>query len=163
MNAPHWTDHLLALAQRDQPGAAFASFAAIAQVTVGFVLLTVTLHDPRTGLMRRVFSTNEDVYPVGGFKPVRQTKFTEATLGRRVPFIAQTAAELSEVFLDHDKMAALGCASICNVPVEIDGEVAGTYNLSGTENYFDPPRIAAALDLRPYIIPAFLLIRPEPI
>ncbi len=155
----HWTNFLTALADPDQPHAAFAALQAITEETVGTRLFTVMTHDPASGMSRRIYSSDPVAYPTGGFKPLRPTLFSRTTLEERRPFSALTIEDIAEVFADHELIRSLGCESCCNVPIVIADEVAGTLNLLDVKGYYGPEKVEAAMALRPYAVPAFLLAR----
>jgi len=153
----HWTSYLSALADPNQPQAAFAALQAITEETVGTKLFTVMTHDPANGMSRRIYSSNPEAYPTGGYKPLRPTLFSRTTLEERKPFSALTIEAIAEVFADYELIRSLGCESCCNIPVVIGGEVAGTVNLLDVKGYYDAGKVAAAMAIRPYAIPAMLL------
>ena len=153
----HWTSYLSALAERNQPQAALAALQAITEETVGTLLFTVMTHDRAKVMSRRLYSSNPDAYPAGGYKPLRPTLFSRTALEERRPFSALTIEGIAEVFSDHEMIRSLGCESCCNIPVVIGDEVAGTINLLHRKGYYDAERVAAAMAIRPYAVPAFLL------
>lgn len=153
----HWDCYLSTLAQADQPRATFAALQTIVKQTVGTKLFTIMTHDASKNMSRRIYSSNEAVYPTGGDKPLRDTLFSRTVLEDRKPFSALTIEGIAEVFADHELIRSLGCESCCNIPVVIGDRVAGTLNLLDVKGYYDSTRVSAAMALRPYAIPAFLL------
>jgi hypothetical protein len=153
----YWPAYLDALAEKNQPHAAFAALEKITVETVGTRLFTVMTHDEERGMSRRIYSGNEEAYPTGGFKKLRQTKFSQTVLDGRKPFSALTIEEISEVFADYELIRSLGCESCCNIPVIIADRVVGTMNLLDEKGYYTPDRVEQAMALRPYAAPAFLL------
>lgn len=153
----HWPAYLAALAEPDQPKSAFAALQRITEETVGTKLFTIMTHDAASGMSRRIYSSNEAAYPTGGYKPLRSTLFSRTTLDERKPFSALTIEGIAEVFADHELIRSLGCESCCNIPVVIADKVAGTLNLLDLKGYYDAPKVDAAMALRPYAVPAFLL------
>lgn len=155
----HWPFYLSALAKPDQPHATFAALQSVAEQTVGTMLFTIMTHDAAKGMSRRIYSSNEEAYPTGGYKTLRPTLFSRTALDERKPFSALTIEGIAEVFADHELIRSLGCESCCNIPIVIGDEVAGTLNLLDVKGYYNAERVGAAMALRPYAVPAFLLAR----
>lgn len=84
----------------------------------------------------------------GGVKPADETHWSQIVLVEHRSFVANSVAELSAVFPDVELIVALGCESILNVPVVIDGEVRGTLNCLAEAGHWTPDQIAAAEDLK---------------
>jgi hypothetical protein len=152
-----WDFYLAALAEEDQPRAIFAALETITKQTVGTILFTATTHD--TGSLRsvRVYSGNEQAYPVGGWKPLRPGGlWMETVIVGKQSCSALTIEEIAVVFPDYELIRSLGCESSMNLPVIVAGKVIGTVNLLHEKGYYTPARVAAAAELTPYAAIAFL-------
>ena len=129
--------------------------AAMAR-TLGHRLFTLMVIDPAAGEAARVHSSRPDAYPVAGRKPLGDlTEWGEVVIGRGEPFVGYDAAVIARVFPDHETIAALGCASVLNVPVRSGGVVLGTMNLLHEAHHYRPEDAAraapfAALLARPF-------------
>lgn len=110
---------------------------------MGIRLFTISLHDPKAGLVRRVYSSDPSAYPVSGTKPVTDNAWTRQVLGRGEAFVANEAQEFEVFFPDHAQIVALGCRSCANLPILRDGEVRGTANLLAEAAHFTPERLGA--------------------
>lgn len=110
---------------------------------MGIRLFTISLHDPKAGLVRRVYSSDPSAYPVSGTKPVTDNAWTQQVLGRGESFVANEAHEFEVFFPDHAQIVALGCRSCANLPILRDGEVRGTANLLAEAAHFTPERLGA--------------------
>ncbi|MGB3278504.1 MAG: GAF domain-containing protein [Pseudorhodobacter sp.] len=110
---------------------------------MGIRLFTISLHDPKAGLVRRVYSSDPSAYPVSGTKPVTDNAWTQQVLGRGEAFVANEAHEFEVFFPDHAQIVALGCRSCANLPILRDGEVRGTANLLAEAAHFTPERLGA--------------------
>lgn len=152
----YWDEFMAAVAEPDQPRAAFAVIEKITKETIGTKLFTAMTYDAAAGQARRSYSDNETAYPTGGFKPMSIGKWSETVIERKQPYVSMTIAQIAEVFADWPLIQSLGCESGCNIPVVVAGEVIGTLNLLDVAGYYTPERVAAAMKLAPYAAIAFM-------
>ncbi len=95
------------------------------------------------GLARRAYSSHPMDYPVSGTKPIERNAWFDIVHGEKRTFVANRIAEIAMVFPDHQKIWAMGCGSVVNLPVVLDGELAATINLLHEEHYYNDARVAA--------------------
>jgi len=145
------------LADKDQPLATFKAIEKIVQDTIGVKLFTMTAIDQSEGLASRLYTNEPDAYPVYGKKPIVANTWTEKVLDRHETFVANTIAEIAEVFPDHELILSLGHESCINIPVVIGGKVIGTLNCLDTADHYTPQRVTDADLLKPQGAIAFLL------
>jgi hypothetical protein len=158
MQTPDYKAFTKALAEAgDQPRAAFDALCALAVAHVGAKLFTLMTRDPAEGYAERIYSNMPDVYPVSGRKPANRTRWSEEVIERRRTFVANDIAGIAQVFGDHELIRSLGCESVINIPVEIDGEVVGTVNCLHGAGFYTPEKIAAAEALKLPAAVCFLL------
>ena len=124
--------------------AAFAALGELVAETVAPRLFTVMTLDWQAGLARRAFSNRPAAYPVSGDKPIERNAWFETIHDRGETFVANTMGELAQVFPDADTIAALGCASVMNLPIRLRGTTVGTLNLLDAEGAFDAATVARA-------------------
>jgi hypothetical protein len=149
-----------ALASADnQPRTTFEALCAFAQQTVGAKLFTLMTFEARTRGAQRVFSNMPDAYPELGTKPLNETWWSDHVLDGHKTFVANDIDAIAEVFPDHELIASLGCQSVINVPVVINGAVYGTINCLDEAGYYTPDRVAASEALKLPGAAAFLLNR----
>ena len=141
-------DLVEALAAAEQPEATFAALERLVDERVGARLFTVMTLDRDRGVASRRHSSRPDVYPTSGEKPLEDGRWSEIVVARREPFVANSLAEIAEVFPDHALIASLGCASCLNLPIVIGDAVAGTLNCLHEAGHYTPGRVAAADALR---------------
>ncbi len=84
------------------------------------------------------------------------TPWTRRLFDERVPYIGYTAADISEVFFDHQLIVSLGCASVLNVPVAWAGQTLGTINLLHEERWYDDGDVPLARLFAGLAAPAFM-------
>ena len=131
-----------------QPGKAFAALEALTRELVGVKLFTIMTSDTGKRESERVYSSMPDVYPVSGTKPYNETHWSEITLKNKQTFVANTIADIAKVFDDHELILSLGCESVINVPIIVDGAVIGTINCLHEEGYYTEERVKAADQLK---------------
>ncbi len=103
-------------------------------------LWTVMTVDLNTGLARRAYSNMPDAYPASGTKPIVRNEWFDIVHGEKRSFIANTLAEIADVFPDADLIGRLGCGSVLNLPVFQGEELLATVNLLDREGHFTPDR-----------------------
>ncbi len=126
--------------------AAFTALYRLSDALVPVRLWTVMTVDLQAGLARRAFSNRPDAYPASGTKPIIPNAWFEIVHGQHRCFVANTLADIAEVFPDHELIGALGCASVMNLPVILGGELLATVNLLDGEGHFTPARVQAVTD-----------------
>lgn len=131
-----------------QPDKAFAALEALTRELVGVKLFTVMTSDTDRKESERVYSSMPDVYPVSGTKPYNETHWSEITLLNKQTFVANTIGDIAKVFDDHELILSLGCESVINVPIIVDGAVIGTVNCLHEEGYYTEERVKAAEQIK---------------
>lgn len=146
---PDYQKFVAALEERGgQPAKAFAALEAMTRDIIGVKLFTVMTSDTSRKESERVYSSMPDVYPVSGTKPYNETHWSEITLKNKQTFVANTIGEIAKVFDDHELILSLGCESVINVPIIVDGAVIGTINCLHEEGYYTEERVKAADQLK---------------
>jgi GAF domain-containing protein len=106
-----------------------AGIAEEARARLGAGLVTAMRFDAASMTVRRVFSSNEAAYPVGGSKPKRNTAWGRHVLEDKRVFVGEGEAAIRAMFDDADLILGLGLRSIVNVPLLRDGACIGTLNV----------------------------------
>jgi GAF domain-containing protein len=133
-----------AIATSRTPEPIWSALQALAQAAVGAKLFTIMRVDFEKDVAARVHTSDPVSYAVSGTKPINRTRWFDIVHVERRPFVANTIAEIAEVFPDHETIRSLGCGSVINLPVVIGGELAGTLNLLHEERFYTAERIEAA-------------------
>jgi hypothetical protein len=123
---------------------AWKALEDLAQSVVGHKLFTVMTVDMRAGLARRAYSNHPAEYPVSGTKPIQQNRWFDIVHGERRTFVANSMEEIAEVFPDHELIASLGCNSVLNLPVVLEGDLVATINLLDGAGHYPPARVTKA-------------------
>jgi len=142
------TDHSQAIAQFDaaisnaqDAEAAFGALQALVQATVGAKLFTYMTVDMEAEVARRAYTSDPQNYPTSGTKPIRYDSWFDIVHKQRQYFVANTIAEIAQVFPDYELINSLGCQSVVNMPVVLGGELVGTVNMLDVEAYYTPERV----------------------
>lgn len=121
--------------------ASYHNLYRLADELVGVKLFTVMETDMELNLARRAFSSDPENYPVSGSKPITRNHWFDIVFTNRAPFIANTIAEIAEVFPDHELIWSLGCGSVVNLPLIVKDEFVGTINLLHHEHFYNAERV----------------------
>ena len=160
MHVPDYTPFLEAAGRPGQPEAALDALCTLAQDVVGAKLFTVLTSDRVQRVNARVYSNMPDAYPVSGTKPANETDWSRQVIDEKQTFVANDIEGIADVFGDWELIRSLGCESVMNVPILIDGEVAGTINCLDVAGHYTADRVAAADALKlPGLVCLLLLQR----
>ena len=130
-----------AIAGATQPDECWKALQNLTGAIAGFKLFTVMTVDLTNEVARRAYSSHPADYPVSGTKPIHYDSWFEIVHKQHNPFVANTIADIAKVFPDHEKIWSLGCGSVVNLPVIIDGQLAATINMLHEEHYYNPARV----------------------
>jgi hypothetical protein len=125
----------------ETPEQCWRALQDFAETRVGVKLFTVMTVDMPKLLARRAYTNNPSAYPVSGTKPIVIDRWFDVVHRQKTVFVANTIAEIADVFPDHEKIWALGCGSVVNLPVIIDDELVATINMLHVEDYYTQARV----------------------
>jgi len=120
-------------------------------------LLTFTKIDHVKQQAKRLYSSDQDNYEIGGYKAIEDNEWTDCVIAQQTPFIAHYHSELEKVFFDHALIAQLGLGSVINWPVVVNNEVIGTVNLLAEEQAYLNCEFQVFEELTPWFSISFLL------
>lgn len=143
------------LARTEPAETLFAALGEMIDQRVGAVISTASVYDEASRTARRVYTNMPEVYPVSGLKPVVPNRWTERVMDGRQTFVANSIAEIAEVFPDHVLIASLGCGSVINLPVLLSGRFLGTVNVLHEAGYYTAARVRSLEALTPEATAAF--------
>ena len=130
-----------AITRASQQDECWKALRELTAAVAGFKLFTVMTVDLVHEEARRAYSSHPVDYPVSGTKPIHYDSWFEIVHKQHKPFVANTIADIAKVFPDHEKIWSLGCGSVVNLPVIIDGQLAATINMLHEEHYYNPARV----------------------
>jgi hypothetical protein len=61
---------------------------------------------------------------------------------RREMFVANTLAEIAQVFPDHELIGSLGCGSVVNLPIVLGSQLVATMNILDREHHYSTERVS---------------------
>lgn len=124
------------------PAALFAAIAQVAQRRVDAGLVTAMRHDEAASTVERIYSSNEQAYPVGGRKLKRDTGWSRKVLAEHQVLVSAGDDGIRESFDDHAIIFGLGLHSCVNVPLVNNGKCIGTLNVLATRPNWSEGEIA---------------------
>ncbi len=130
-----------AIAGEAQPDECWKALQRLTSAIGGFKLFTVMTVDLTNEVARRAYSSHPVHYPVSGTKPIQYNSWFEIVHKQHKLFVANTIADIAKVFPDHEKIWSLGCGSVVNLPVIIEGQLVATINMLHEEHYYNSARV----------------------
>jgi hypothetical protein len=115
-------------------------------------LFTVLSVEYNSGLVRRVYSNNEQVYACGGSKALMESPWAEHVIRQAKVFVASSLEDMRWAFADHEVLFGIGCTTAINVPIRQGSSVAWTVNiLRGPPGFKEQERAFALLMIERWI------------
>lgn len=150
-----------AMREPAQPEALFAALDGATREAIGHKLCTLMIFHADAGQTERIYTNQPGPYPVGGRKQFADTPWARSLLREGRPYIGRTAADIREVFFDHELILSLGCASVLNVPVVWRGRVLGTMNMLHEEGWYSDADVPAGLAFSLALVAPYLALSDE--
>jgi GAF domain-containing protein len=134
----------LAAGAAKSPLSLFEAIARLAVRRIDARLVTAMRHDEAEQTVERIFSSNEQAYPVGGRKLKRDTGWSRKVLVEHRVLVNAGDDDIRESFDDHAIIFGLGLHSCVNVPLVSAGKCVGTLNVLRAEAEWSPEQVATA-------------------
>jgi GAF domain-containing protein len=128
---------------------------------VGHKLFTILYTSPDAQQVIRLYSNQPVAYPVSGVKKMGPTPWGELVITRGQPYIGNDAAAIKWAFFDHELIASLGCDSVLNIPVVVEGKTLGTLNLLHQAGWYEDRHADIATPFAYLLAPVFAAVRSE--
>lgn len=128
---------------------------------VGHKLFTILYTSPDAQQVIRLYSNQPAAYPVSGAKKMGPTPWGDRVIKRGQPYIGNTAQDIKWAFFDHELIASLGCDSVLNVPVVVEGQTLGTLNLLHQAGWYEERHVTIATPFAYLLAPVFAAVRQE--
>lgn len=144
------------------PRGAIAIFDILAErirENVGYLLMTVLAPDGDQPFLTRVFSTNQDQYPLGIADPVEDSIWFRRLFSEGEAIVANDADEIEAWLPGFDAYVAQGYGSLANIPIVVSGTTIGLLNLMDETGHFTAERIAMLREELPFAALAILARR----
>ena len=149
----------LAAGAAKSPAALFTAIAAVAARRLGAGLVTAMRHDEAASTVERIYSSNEQAYPVGGRKQKRDTGWSRKVLAEHRVLLSAGDDGIRESFEDHAIIFGLGLHSCVNVPLVSEGQCVGTLNALRAQADWNGDEIALARALGLAALAGVLMMR----
>jgi hypothetical protein len=144
MEQSYLSDVTAALASRSDVDRVFEVVSRVFQNEVGFRLLTVTAILDGASKVKRLWSSNCDIYPIGGTKLLGNDEWNHIVIQQQKPIVCDEPSDVRRMFADHEDIARLNCGAGVNLPVILRGSVIGTVNIFHEPRWFTATRLARA-------------------
>ncbi|WP_112320631.1 GAF domain-containing protein [Oceanibium sediminis] len=146
-----------AVAEARTPGPIHGAVAAFCEARFGFMLLTILRHLPDSREIGRVFSTNEEVYPIGGRKPMGDTPWGDVVLKAGRVWLGNGEADMRWAYPDAELSLSMGRDSSFCAPVRHKGRTIGVLNMSARRDSYDPADAELLKLVASFLVPALLM------
>ena len=130
------------LAAAQTPDDAYRAMDTLVRDTVGVDLFTIMTMDLDAMEARRIFTSNEEKYPVTGTKEITKDRWYDIVVTQEETFVANTLEDIATVFQDSNLVGSMGLGSVVNIPVRENGQLVATVNISDAEHHYTPERVA---------------------
>lgn len=150
----------LAAGAAKSPAALFTAITEVAVRRVGAGLVTAMRHDEAASTVERVYSSNEQAYPVGGRKLKRDTGWSRKVLVEHRVLVNAGDDDIRESFDDHAIIFGLGLHSCVNVPLVSNDKCVGTLNVLATRPNWSDDEVTIARALGLAALAGVLMLRP---
>ncbi|SCO82517.1 uncharacterized protein FRV6_06730 [Fusarium oxysporum] len=112
-------------------------------------LFTISVYDQATDTTCRLYTTRNDVQPLGARKKVTQSAWSKQVLQDGKQFYGQSIEKIKKSFSEWEFLSTIGCESVLNTPVRNNatGAIVGTLNILGESHAFDESLVKLAVVL----------------
>ena len=119
----------LAAGAAKSPAALFGAIAEVARRRIDAGLVTAMRHDEASSIVERIYSSNEQAYPVGGRKVKQDSDWSRHVLAEHRVLVSAGDDAIRKHYNDHAIIFGLGLHSCVNVPLVSGGKCIGTLNV----------------------------------
>ena len=114
------------------------------QDMIGHKLFTVLRYDKSSLELERIYSSNPSNYPLNGIKKLTNTDWSKIVLVDGNVYIGYNSNDIKLSFPDYELIERLGCRSVMNIPLILEGNVVGSVNLLNKENWYNEHQVQVA-------------------
>jgi len=148
-----------ALGRAEGVAAQWSEISRLAEAVFGYSLLTGLVYLKEWRLMRRIFSTDEIVSPLGGFKVTGKGPWSAWVLDQGLPYIGSNETDIRTVFSEAEMLIERGLHSVLNLPIWCAGGVIGSLNLLHHRQAYDRVDEQSMYLVSGICVPVFLLAK----
>lgn len=117
---------------------------------IGVILFTVLAFTDDGRSMHRIYSSHPAEYPVGGTKNIKSevaADWVAICVDEQAPYFGRTHHDVERIFTDSDLIESLGCGSIINAPIVLNGVTIGALNILEAEGTYTDAEVDTALQI----------------
>jgi hypothetical protein len=141
-----WARHARALGLASSREAQWSVISGLLEEAFGHKLFTALLYLESHQLMKRLYTSDESISPLGGFKATGSGPWSRHVLEQGRLYVASNEDDVRTVFSEAPMLIDRGLQSAFNIPVRHEGRVIGSLNmLSGRHAYDKADHDLAAL------------------
>jgi len=119
-----------AVAKESQPEKIFSIIDQCLNKMIGHRLFTILILDLDSDSCQRCYSSQPDLYPIGGKKKInRSDDFFHELVIKKKPRLCYNYEDIKVAFYDHELIYSLGCESAINYPIQVEGKIIGSLNI----------------------------------
>ncbi len=145
-----------AMAQAKEPADVYRAVEQLVTRGPGAKLFTLLVLTQDGQAVQRVYSSNEQAYPLAGQKRMGPTPWGDLVLTRRQTFLGCNADDIRWAFPDHALIASLGLASAINIPIVAMGRVLGTLNALDVAGHYTESDVQFMQAISPVLTAPYL-------
>ena len=131
----------------------FAEAHERARINPGVTLFTISIVTADRHFVTRAYTSHEEVYPLGGLKPVGAVDPNAPTAYH------PNRAAIVAVFPEQELILSLGGSAGINVPVVENGELIAAVNFVHDENVYSPAAVVEAEAITQALMPTIHMFR----
>lgn len=132
-----------------QPHTTFEALRHYADALVGAKMFTILVFNFAQKNMRRLYSTNTEIYPVGVDDPMTDSIWEKTLIGDRRPLVLNSPEAMATLLPNVPELVALGCEAMLNLPIVVAGRSLGAINILDADGTYTPERVERAKALVP--------------
>ena len=151
-----WAVHARTLALAPTREAQWDAISSLLEEAFGYQLLTALVYLEDLRLMRRLYTTDETISPLGGFKATGRGPWSRKVLDQGEFSVASTEDDVRTIFSEAEFLIERGLHSAFNIPVRHEGKVIGSLNLLAARHAYDEADLDLATLIAGLCAPVFL-------
>ncbi|MFZ4289174.1 GAF domain-containing protein [Variovorax sp. HJSM1_2] len=133
------------LGRADTPARQWEVISELLQDLFGHRLFTALVYLKAQRLMGRIYTSDGNISPLGGFKATGKGPWSSRVLDEGLVYVGSHENDIRSVFSESEMLIQHGLHSVLNIPIWFGGEVIGSLNLLNHRAAYDhvsPPLLA---------------------
>ena len=151
-----WAGYARALGLASGREAQWDVVSGFLEAAFGHRLFTALLYLEEHRLMKRLYTSDESISPLGGFKATGNGPWSRHVLEQGRLYVASNEDDVRSVFSEAPMLIGRGLQSALNIPVRHEGRVIGSLNLLAGRHAYDAADQDLAAVIAGLCAPVFL-------